>query len=468
MKTAATARGWVLALTSAAEFVVALDVLVVTTALGQIRHDLGVSPGQLEWTLTAYNVCLAGFMMTGAVLGDRFGRRRMLIVGIASFTVGSAVCALAPQFGILIVGRLIQGIGAALVAPLSIPLVSAAYPPERRGRAMGVVVGVTGLATLAGPVIGGGLTQAFGWQWIFWGNVPLGLGLIVLLRRHVDESYGPRRSLDLPGVVLATGALTAMAWGLVRVASVGWLAPDVPAGICCGVLLGALFVWWERRAYQPVLDVRLFASRPFAALNVAAACHSAVVLGAVFLMAQFLQAVLGIGSFDAGLRLLPWTGSMMIVAPLAGRLCDRMGTRAVMIGGLVAAGAGSIWLAYESQPDVAYQMLVGPLVLIGIGNSSVFPALSSAISTSVSHEVLGLASGVNNAVREIGGVLGIAVVAVAFTSAGSFSDQTSIAHGFRAVMVLCAAICLVGAVAGALSAAAPWTTNDPSVRRERT
>lgn len=441
-------RGWVLALTSAAEFVVALDVLVVTTALGEIRRDLHVSPGQLEWTLTAYAVCLAGFMMTGAAIGDRFGRRRMLMVGVAAFTAGSAVCALAPGLALLVTGRVIQGIGAALVAPLSLPLISAAYPPQRRGRALGVLVGITGLATLAGPLIGGGLTQAWGWQSIFWVNVPLGLLLIVLVRRQVPESYGPARSMDLRGVVLATAGLSALAWGLVRAATVGWLAPDVLTGICVGAALGVVFVAWERRVDEPMVDVGLFASRPFAATNAATACHSAVVLGAVFVMAQFLQAELGLGSFGAGVRLLPWTGSMMVVAPLAGRLCDRIGTRPVVVGGLVASATGSAWLALVSRPGVTYSQLVGALVVTGVGNSTVFPALSSAVSTSVSQDELGPASGVNNAVREIGGVLGIAVVALAFTSAGSFTDQTTVAHGFRAAAALCAALSLLGALAG--------------------
>jgi EmrB/QacA subfamily drug resistance transporter len=455
---------WVLALTAAAEFMVALDVLVVTTALGQIRGDLHISQGQLEWTLSAYTVCLAGFVMTAAALGDRFGRRRMLCVGVAAFTVGSAVCALAPALGLLITGRVIQGVGAALVAPLSLPLVSAAYPPERRGQALGIVVGITGLATLAGPLIGGGLTQALGWQWIFWVNVPLGLALIVLVQRQVPESYGPDRAIDLRGVGLATASFVALAWGLVRAASVGWLAPDVPAGIGCGLALGVLFVAWERRADEPMLDVGLFASRPFAATNVATACHSAVVLGAVFLMAQFLQAELGIGSFGAGVRLLPWTGSMIVVAPLAGRLSDRIGTRPVLVAGLLASATGSTWLAYLARPGVTYSELIGALVVIGVGNSTVFPALSAAVSASVGHDHLGPAAGVNNAVREIGGVLGIAVITLAFTSAGSFTDHTSVAHGFRAAAALCAALSLLGALAGILTRTSP---REPRCKRCR-
>ena len=254
---------------------------------------------------------------------------------------------------------------------------------------------------------------------------------------------------------MATAALAAVAWGLVRAVSAGWNAPDVLTGLGCGLLLAAAFVAWERRASQPVLDIRLFASRSFSAANIATACHSAVVLGAVFLMAQFLQAELGVGSFGAGVRLLPWTGSMILVAPLAGRLCDRIGTRPVVVGGLAAAAAGSAWLAWLSRPGVSYPALVGALVVIGVGNSTVFPALSAAISVSVRPDDLGPASGVNNAVREIGGVLGIAVVALAFTAGGSFTNQATVAHGFRAAAGLCAAISLAGALAGVLTAPRP-------------
>lgn len=223
------------------------------------------------------------------------------------------------------------------------------------------------------------------------------------------------------------------------------------AGLACGLLLAGAFIGWEQRAAQPMLNVRLFGSRAFSATNVATVCHAAVVLGAVFLMAQFLQSELGVGSFGAGLRLLPWTGSMIVVAPVAGLLSDRLGTRPVITGGLALAAAGYAWLAWTSRPGVSYPALVGSLVIIGIGNSSVFPALSSAIAASVHHDDIGPAAGINNAVGEIGGVLGIAVVALAFTAAGSFATPSSAAHGFRAAAALCAGISVAGALAGAFA-----------------
>src|SRR4051794_10162699 len=270
---------WVLGLVAAVEFVAALDVLAVTTALGSVRRDLHTAMGPLEWTLTAYTLCLAGFMLVGAALGDRFGRRRMMLLGLAVFTAGSAGCALAPSVGVLIAGRTVQGVGAALLAPLAVPLVSAAYGPHRRGRALGIAAGVTGLATFAGPLVGGAVTQALGWQGIFWINVPVGLVLLVLVGVRVPESRGPRRPLDVRGVALATGALVAVAWGLVRAADVGWTAPDVAAGLAVGVVLAVAFVMVEHRMAEPLVDVALLRTRAFGAVNVATLCHSAVVLG---------------------------------------------------------------------------------------------------------------------------------------------------------------------------------------------
>lgn len=437
-----------LALTSAVEFMVALDVLVVTTALAAIRGSVHATLASLEWTVTGYTVCLAGFMMTGAALGDRFGRRRMLCIGVAVFTAGSALCALAPSVGVLIAGRVAQGVGAALLAPLSLPLISAVYPPEHRGRALGVVAGVTGLATFAGPLLGGGIAQALGWQWIFWVNVPVGLVLMLLIRARVPESHGPERGVDLPGVLLATASLLAVSWGLVRAANVGWSAPDVIGGLALGIVLAVAFLRAERGAARPMLDVALLRSRTLAAANVVAFLHSAVVLGAVFVMAQFLQAELGVGSFGAGMRLLPWTGSMMLVAPIAGLLADHLGLRTVIVGALGMSGAGCAWLAVLCVPHVGYASLVGPLVVIGVGNSGAFPALSSAVAAGVAPDDLGPASGVNNAVREIGGVLGVAAVTLVFTAAGSFADATAAAVGFRAVAVLCAGLAALGAIAG--------------------
>jgi EmrB/QacA subfamily drug resistance transporter len=440
---------------------VALDVLVVTTALGAMRADLGVSLAALEWTLAAYNLCLAGFMMTAAALGDRFGRRRMMILGIAAFTAGSVLGALSPTIGWLVAGRACQGLGASIVAPLALPLLTTVYPAHRRGRALGIMVGVTGLATFAGPLVGGGIAQVLGWPWIFWVNVPIGLTLILLIRTKVPESYGPSTPVDVRGCLLVTLAMVAVTWGLVRAAGVSLASPEVWGALVVGLVLVASFIRRERRTAHPLLDLALFRSPRFTAVNLATLCHSAVVLGAVFLMGQFLQAELGLGSLAAGVRLLPWTGSMVLVAPLSGRLSDAIGARPVICGGLALAGAGNLWLADVARPGVSYGQLVAPLIVVGVGNSAVFPALSSALSTSVAADDIGPASGLNNTIAEQAGVLGIALVALVFSATGSFADSISAAHGFRASSWLCAAICLVGAAAGL---GAPGRTRPEDVR----
>src|SRR3954462_5628597 len=244
---------WVLVLASAASLIVALDTLVVSTALSTIRRDLGASLASLEWTVNAYNLSYAVLLMTGAALGDRFGRRRLFAIGLAVFTLGSAFCALAPNVGLLIAARAFQGIGAALVMPLSLALVSTAFAPERRGQALGVYFGVTGLAVASGPVVGGAVTQGLAWQWIFWINVPLGLALIPFVLRKIRESHGPRTRIDLAGLALVTSAAFGVGWGLVRGTQAGWGSPEVVGSFAAGLILGAAFVAWELRARDPML-----------------------------------------------------------------------------------------------------------------------------------------------------------------------------------------------------------------------
>jgi EmrB/QacA subfamily drug resistance transporter len=313
-----TSRTWVLVLTSIASLMVALDALVVTTALSSIRLDLHASIEQLEWTVNAYTLSFAVLMMTAAALGDRFGRRRWFVTGVGLFTAASAACALAPGVGWLIAARAVQGAGAALVMPLALALLSAAFPPERRAAALGLFSGVTGLAVLAGPVVGGAITQGIAWQWIFWLNVPIGAALAPLAWRRLGESYGPAARLDLPGLGLVTAGALGLVWGLVRGNAAGWGSAEVVGAVAAGVALVAGFVAWERRAPAPMLPPALFRARAFSAGNAASFFMFAALYGAVFFMAQFLQTAQGHGPLDAGLRLLPWTATLFVVAPLAG------------------------------------------------------------------------------------------------------------------------------------------------------
>jgi EmrB/QacA subfamily drug resistance transporter len=439
---------WALIVASVASLMVALDALVVTTALPTIRIHLGASIEELEWTVNAYTLSFAVLLMTGAALGERFGRRRMFAAGLALFSAASAACALAPNVGSLIAARAVQGAGAALVMPLGLTLLSAAYPAERRARALGIFSGITGLAVLGGPVLGGAITQGIAWQWIFWLNVPIGLLTIPVVLRRVEESYGPRTAPDVAGLALVTGAAVGIVWGLVRGNSAGWGSVEVIAALAAGAALAVTFVVWERRAAEPMLPMGLFASRPFSSGNAAIFFLSAALYGAVFFMAQFLQTVQHVGPLDAGLRLLPWTATLFVIAPLTGARISRIGERPFAVAGLLLQAAGMGWIALIAGPDVAYWRFVAPLAIAGCGVSMAMPAIQNAVVSSVAPASIGKASGTFNMMRQLGGVFGIALLVAVFTGAGSYGSAPLFSDGFTAALGVAAALSLLGAVAG--------------------
>jgi EmrB/QacA subfamily drug resistance transporter len=438
---------WTLAVASIASLMVALDALVVTTALPTIRVDLGASIAQLEWTLNAYTLSFAVLLMTGAALGERFGRRRMFAAGLAVFSAASAACALAPSVGWLIAARAVQGAGAALVMPLGLTLLSAAYPAEQRARALGIFSGLTGLAVLGGPVLGGAITQGITWPWIFWVNVPIGLLTIPVLLRRVDESHGPRTAPDLVGLALITAAAVGIVWGLVRGNSAGWGSAEVLVALAAGVSLAVAFVAWEGRAAAPMLPMSLFASRRFSSGNAAIFFLTASLFGAVFFMAQFLQTAQHHGPLDAGLRLLPWTGTLFVVAPITGARISRVGERPFAVVGLLLQAAGMGWIALIAGPDVAYWRLVTPLVMAGCGVSMAMPAIQNAVMSSVAPASLGKASGTFNMLRQLGGAFGIAIVVAVFSGAGSYASAHLFSDGFTAAIGVSAGLSLLGAAA---------------------
>jgi EmrB/QacA subfamily drug resistance transporter len=420
---------WTLAVSAIAIFMVSLDNLVVTNALTSIREDLGASLEALEWTVNAYTLAFAVFLLTGAALGDRFGRRRMFLAGLAIFTTASAAAALAPTTGALIGARAFQGLGAAILAPLSLTLLSTAAPAEKRGLALGVWSGVSGLGVALGPLVGGAVIEGISWQWIFWLNVPVGLALAPLAVRRLSESHGPASTLDLPGLALASAGLLGVVYGVVRGNPAGWGSTEVVASIATGAVLLAAFVAWELRAKAPMLPLRFFRSRQFAATNGVSLAMTFGIFGSIFLLAQFFQTVQGYSPLEAGLRTLPWTGMPMIVAPIAGLLSDRVGSRPLMAAGLFLQAAAIMWLAAVSEPDVAYGALVPAFVLGGTGMALVFAPAANAVLGAVRPEETGQASGANNAIRELGGVLGVAVLAAVFTGAGGFETPQAFVDG---------------------------------------
>ena len=445
-----TTRRWILALTSVAALMVALDALVVTTALSTIRIDLGASIEELEWTVNGYTLSFAVLLMTGALLGDRLGRRRMFVIGIGLFTASSAACALAPGIGTLIAARVVQGAGAALVMPLALALLTAGFPPEQRGRAMGLFSAVTGLAVLGGPVVGGAITEGLAWEWIFWLNVPIGLAVIPLVLTRLEESFGPQRPLDLPGIALVTGAAFGIVWGLVRGNSAGWGSPEVVGMLALGLLLAVGFVAWERRAPAPMLPLGVFRSRGFSAGNATNFFQFGSLFGAVFFMAQFLQTGLGYGPLGTGVRLLAWTATLTFIAPFAGALADKLGERPFMVAGLALQGLGMAWIALIADPGMAYGELIAPLIITGSGTSMAMPSLQSAVLGAVAPSQIGQASGTFTMVRQLGSAFGLAVLVAVFAGTGSYASPAAFADGFVPAIAVSAGLAFAGVVTALL------------------
>lgn len=452
---------WVLSLTSVASLMVALDLLVVSTALSTIRLDLDASIEQLQWTVTAYGLSFAGLLMAGAALGDRYGRRRVFTIGLGLFAAASAGCALSSGAGTLITARAVQGVGAALTLPLAVALLTAAIPAERRGRALGTLEGVTGLATIAGPLVGGAIAQAFGWQWIFWINVPIAVILIPLVLHRLEESDGPDTTLDLPGLALVTGGAFGLVWGLVRGNSIGWSSLEVVTALVGGAALMVVFIALERRAAEPVLPLGLFRSRGFSAGIVASLLLFAALYGSVFFLAQFLQTGLGYSAAEAGIRLVPWTATLFVVAPLAGALADRFGDRPLLVGGLLLNAAGLAWLAWIAAPDLAYAGLIQPLVVAGIGASMAIPVVQNVVLGAVEADAVGKASGANSATQELGGVFGVAILVAAFAAAGGYESAPEFIDGFVVAIAVCAAFAAAAVIA---ALAVPARAKPPSTR----
>ncbi|MEV7109192.1 MFS transporter [Streptomyces anulatus] len=427
-----TGRGgavWVLVITSVAGFMAALDNLVVTTALPSIRQSLGGGLEDLEWTVNAYTLTFAVLLMLGAALGDRFGRRRLFMAGLAVFTVASAAAALSPGIGELIAFRAVQGVGAAIMMPLTLTLIGAAVPPERRGAALGVFGAVTGVAVASGPLIGGALTEHISWQWIFWLNVPIGLVLLPLARLRLTESYAPKAPLDIRGTVLVSAGLFGIVYALVNTASHGWTDPVVLTGLTAGTALLALFVRHGIRAENPMLPMRLFRSRAFLGINAASLLMFLGMFGSIFLLSQFLQNGLGHSPTEAGLRMLPWTGMPILVAPFAGYLSDRFGGRPVVVTGLALQAVGLSLFALIIEPGVSYTAQLPALIIGGVGMAMYFAPAASLVLSSVRPGEQGIASGANNALREVGGALGVAVLAAVFAAQGGYGSPRLFADG---------------------------------------
>jgi EmrB/QacA subfamily drug resistance transporter len=421
-----------------------LDALVVTTALPTLRQSLHSSLGNLEWTVNAYNLALACMLLTGAALGDRFGRRRMFVIGVTVFIAASVLAGAASSVDMLITARALQGLGAAVMVPLTLTLVLEAYPPERHGWAIGVWSGVAALCGALGPVVGGGVVQAVGWHWIFWVNLPIGLAIVPVALFRFRESYGGHPRLDVGGLVLATVGLFAITWAIIRTDTHAWGSVAVVAPLVVGVAVIGAFVLWERRTPQPMLALGLFRRASFSAANGIGFCLFASLFGALFLMSQFFQIAQGRTPLATGAALLVWSGWGFFVAPAAAHAAERYGNRPFMLAGLTLQALGLGCLALLADQHTPYPELVPMLALSGIGSSMVFSTVAGEVMTSVDPEQLGIASGTNNALRELGGVFGVAVLATVFNRPGVYSSPDTFVSGFHSALWVAVAFAALG------------------------
>lgn len=457
-------RGTALALVAASlpMFMSTLDNLVMTTALPVIRADLSASLEQLQWMVNAYTLAFASLMIAAATLGDRLGRRRTFVAGIAVFGLGSIASALAGSAGMLIAARALQGAGAAAILPLSLTLLAGSVPASRRAMAIGVWGAVSGLGVALGPVIGGAVVDGLSWQAIFWLNVPVAAVSVPLVLRALPESWGRRARLDLAGVLLAGGGVLSVVWGVVRGNDDGWTSALVLGRLVLGVLLLGAFVWWERRTSDPLVPLRLFSVRSFTVANGAGFGFSVGAFGVVFVLSQYLQIGLGYSPFEAGLRTLPWTAAPMLVAPLAGLLAPRTGVRPLLTAGLVLQAAGLAWIGLLVTGTVHYPDFVPGLVLAGVGMGLTFAPSTTAVLADVAEAEHGTASSVNATVRELGSAVGVAMIVAVFQAAGGTLTPDGYAAGLRPAMLVGAAVIAAGAVVSRLMPAATGRETRPA------
>jgi EmrB/QacA subfamily drug resistance transporter len=448
-------------LTSTAYFMVVLDALVVVTALPRMQRDLHVGVSSLQWTVNAYGIAFAAGIITAAALGDRFGRRLVFNSGLALFTLASATCALAPSVTELVAARTVQGLGAAMVLPLSLTILTTAFPPERRGMIVGVYGGLAGLAVALGPIVGGAITEGIDWHWIFWINVPIGVAAVLLGRRLLPESHGAPERLDLAGVTLITAGVVALVWALTRANGVGWTSAEIIGTLVSGCVLLAAFLVWEHRAAQPMVPLRLFASREFALGNLTTYFLHGATFAAAFFITQEFQLARGYSPLGTGLRLLPFFATPMIVSPLAGSLSDRIGRRPIMLAGLALQAAGYLWVAARGSLHTNWIELDLALLVAGVGISMALPTVPATVLDAVAPHEMGKASGINYMAQRFGTVFALAIASAVFAAHGHLGSPAAVTAGFRPALWACVCFAVLAAVTGIAMTASRRATSSP-------
>ena len=429
-------------------FMASLDNLVVTNALPVIRADLGATLEELTWTVNAYTLTFASCILMSSALADRFGRRSVFLLGVFIFTASSAWCGISDNIGALITARTLQGIGGSAVMPLSLALLSTSVPERLRATAIGIWGGVAGLGVALGPLIGGAVVEGMNWHAIFWINVPFGLLCIPLVWITIPESRGRPEPLDFLGLALVGIGLFGITYGIVRGNDAGWTSAEVLTGLIGGVALIVIFIWWESRAAAPLLPLRLFRNRSFSAANVVGVIFCFGIFGVIFLLIQFLQVVQGASPLEAGLMTMPWTLAPLVISPITGIFTPKIGTRPIIVTGLILTGLGLFWVGTLLNPDTPYIQLVAPFLVSGIGNGIVFAPLATATLQGMAAEDQATASGTNATARQIGVALGVATLTAIFTSLGGTLTPSGFSDAATPTTFVGAAALVAAVIAG--------------------
>jgi EmrB/QacA subfamily drug resistance transporter len=451
-------KWWTLASVAFALFMIMLDNTVVNVALPAIERDLGISVSELEWVVTGYALSFAVLMLTGGKLADMLGRRRIFLTGLAIFTISSLFCGLAGSAELLIAARVVQGVGAAFMMPATLSIITATFPPNERGAALGIWAGVSAMALAIGPLVGGLITEHISWNWIFYVNVPVGaLGLVAgRLIIHESRDTSREQRLDLPGLLTSGVALFALVYALIEANSKGWTSPLIVGLFVAAAVFGVAFVLLELHQRLPMFDVKLFRNPTFAGANVVALLISLAMFGVFFFISLYMQNVLGYTAVRAGAAFLPMTLLIIVIAPLAGRASDRLGSRWLMTGGLTLVGCCLLIFA-QLQQDSSYWSLLPAMVLGGIGMASTMTPMTAAALSAVPVDKAGVGSGMLNTFRQVGGSLGIAIMGaiLATTSKSSLASGATrveaFLDGLHHALYVAATIAFAGALIAALT-----------------
>jgi EmrB/QacA subfamily drug resistance transporter len=453
---------WVIGAAVMGSGIAAIDATVVGIALPTIGRSMHADLGTLQWVVTAYMLTLAAFLLLGGALGDRLGRARVFSIGVAWFALASAVCGLAPTAGLLIAARALQGVGAALLAPASLAILQASFRVEDRPRAIGAWSGLGGLATAAGPLVGGYLISVASWRWVFFINLPVAALVLWITRRHVPESRDPEATghLDIIGAVLAVTWLTALTYSLIEGPTKGWTSPIVVGGLVLGVAGLVAFLLVERSVPEPMLPLQLFRTRQFSAANGVTFIVYAALGGALFLLPVERQIVSGYTPLEAGLTLMPVTVIMLLFSARSGRLAARIGPRLQMSVGPMVVGVGLAMLSRMS-PSGSYATVVLPgIAVFGAGLAITVAPLTSTAMGAAPPQHAGVASAVNNVVARTAGLLAVAVLPfLAGITGDDYLHAPALAAGFHTAMLIAAAACVAGGVVAALTIRNPPRTS---------